>query len=295
MDRQSLQAFVEVANSDSFSIAAEQLHLTQPAVSKRIAKLEEQLDAKLFDRIGRKVHLTEAGQTLLPRARQLLRDMDASQRALHDLSGDISGSLSIAISHHIGLHRLPPVLRRFTRAYPQVRLNIDFMDSEQAHDLILAGDLDFAVITLAPALEEDLESFEVWPDPLVVMLDHDHALANEKSLSLEQLAEHTALPPGLGTYTGQMIKAQFDRAGLSMDTGMTTNYLETIKVMVSVGLGWSLLPATLADEQVRCLPLKGVHLERQLGCVYHKRRSLSNAAGAFIALLREEASLQTEA
>src|SRR5690625_1031991 len=108
LDTQSLQAFLAVAESDSFSRAAEQLHLTQPAVSKRIATLETQIGARLFDRIGRRVTLTEAGQILLPRARQILIMVDDSRRALTNLEGQIAGSLTLATSHHVGLHRLPP-------------------------------------------------------------------------------------------------------------------------------------------------------------------------------------------
>ncbi len=115
MDTQSLQAFLAVADCGSFSRAAEQLHLTQPAVSKRIAVLENQTRARLFDRIGRRVSLTEAGRVLLPRARQILVMVDDSRRALGNLDGDVGGELILATSHHIGLHRLPPILGDYVK------------------------------------------------------------------------------------------------------------------------------------------------------------------------------------
>lgn len=292
MDTQSMRAFVQVAETASFSLAAEALHLTQPAISKRIARLEQQLDARLFDRIGRHVHLTEAGEAFLPRCKQILSEIQDAERLIHGLDGRIEGTLSMGISHHIGLHRLPPVLRRFTQQHPAVRLDIDFMDSEQAHQRILQGELDLAVITLAPSREPRLESFEVWRDTLALAVSHEHPLAQrpaDKPVSLEELAAHTAIPPGLGTYTGQIIKQRFDDAGLSMDIGMSTNYLETIKVMVSIGLGWSLLPLSLHDSSVRQLNMTGPGWHRQLGCVYHRDRSLSNAARAFIGELKAEA------
>jgi DNA-binding transcriptional LysR family regulator len=118
MDTQSLQAFLSVADTGSFSRAAEQLHLTQPAVSKRIATLEGMINARLFDRIGRRVTLTEAGRLLLPRARQILVMVDDSRRALGNLSGGVAGSLTLATSHHIGLHRLPPLLKQYTQRHP---------------------------------------------------------------------------------------------------------------------------------------------------------------------------------
>ena len=114
MDTNSLRTFITTAELESFSLAAEQLYLTQPAISKRIAALEEELGAKLFDRIGRHVSLTEAGRTLLQRARIILQEVEDSRRLISNLSGTVSGRLSIGTSHHIGLHRLPPVLRRYS-------------------------------------------------------------------------------------------------------------------------------------------------------------------------------------
>jgi len=132
MEFAALKAFVAVAETGSFSVAAEHLFLTQPAVSKRIAALESELDTRLFDRIGRTVTLTEAGVALLPRAQNMLVELKDSIRAVSSLSDEVRGTLRFATSHHIGLHRLPPTLKRYTQAYPQVRLDIRFMDSEAA-------------------------------------------------------------------------------------------------------------------------------------------------------------------
>ena len=137
MDTQNLRAFMLVAQQGSFSAAAEKLHLTQPAVSKRIALLEEHLEVELFDRIGRNVSLTEAGHALLPFAQSVEQELRAAEQAVRDLDGDVAGKLQLATSHHIGLHRLPPVLSQFKQSFPAVHIDIDFMDSEQAYDLSL--------------------------------------------------------------------------------------------------------------------------------------------------------------
>ncbi len=150
MDLANLNAFIAIAETGSFSGAGERLHLTQPAISKRIAGLEQQLKVRLFDRLGREVGLTEAGRALLPRAYQILNVLDDTRRALTNLTGEVSGRLTLATSHHIGLHRLPPLLREFTRRYPQVALDIQFLDSEVAYEEILHGRAELAVITLAP-------------------------------------------------------------------------------------------------------------------------------------------------
>ena len=158
MDIDSLQAFIAVAENQSFSLAAEHLYLTQPAISKRIAALESELDTRLFDRIGRKVELTESGNALLPRARNILLDVEDSRRAISNLSGKITGKLSIGTSHHIGLHRLPPVLRSFTKKYPEVELDLHFMDSEEACQAVAHGDLELGIVTLPLNTPDDLHA-----------------------------------------------------------------------------------------------------------------------------------------
>src|SRR5690349_18299474 len=150
MDTQILRSFVEVLELQSFSKAATALHLSQPAISKRIAALEDQLGTPLFDRIGREIHPTEAGRTFLPYAKRMLAEAEDSRRALTRLSGHISGRLSFGTSHHIGLHRLPSVLRLFVSEYPEVDLDIHFMDSEEACHAVEQGRLELGIVTLPP-------------------------------------------------------------------------------------------------------------------------------------------------
>ena len=149
MDNQNLKAFITVAELGSFSEAADSLYLTQSAISKRIALLEQQIGKRLFDRIARQVSLTEAGNELLPRARRILQEYENALQAINDLSGEASGTLRLAISHHLGLHRLPPILKQFAQQYPNVTLDIEFMDSEKAYEQVLHGESEVAVITLA--------------------------------------------------------------------------------------------------------------------------------------------------
>ena len=302
MDTQNLKAFVEVANTRSFSEAAETLHLTQPAVSKRIATLENQLGCKLFDRISRTVQLTEAGASLLPRAQQILQLVKDTERSITDLRGEISGSLSIGISHHIGLHRLPPVLQQFSQRYPDVHFDINFIDSEEAYEQVMQGRIELGVITLDPAgqparadrdqLATPLIQQPVWQDQLVVTVAPNHPLAAMKNPDIIALSQYTAILPGLNTYTGQIIKQTFAKRRLKLKVSMATNYLETIKMMVSIGLGWSVLPKTMVDTSTQTLAISDFELGRTLGYVHHKNRSLSNAATAFVAALNNNSQLE---
>ena len=285
MDTQNLRAFLLVAESRSFSKAAKRLHLTQPAVSKRIAQLEAQLNVSLFDRIGRRISTTEAGEALLPHARAVHLELQAAQQSVRDLAGEVRGRLRLATSHHIGLHRLPPLLSFFSKAFPAVQLDIDFMDSEQAYELTLQGEVELAVVTLAPSPIANIVTRPIWLDPLDFMVQQDTQLTRKKALGLQELSQHPAILPGLNTYTGQIVKSLFEQRRLPIQIAITTNYLETIRMMASVGLGWTVLPRSMRDPSLATLPIRDARIERTLGAIHHEGRSLSRAAQAFIEAL----------
>lgn len=286
LDTNALQAFLMVAKNGSFSLAAERLFLTQPAVSKRIAALESELDTKLFDRIGRKIALTEAGRTLLPRAQRVIIELEDSKRAVSKLSGKIEGRLSIGTSHHIGLHRLPPVLRTFTHNHADVELDLQFMDSEQACAAVVQGDLELGIVTLPLDQIDKLVMVQVWQDPLCVVVGKNHALATTKKVSAKTLSLCPAILPARGTYTREVLERVFAPLGISLNVSLSTNYLETIKMMVNIGLGWSILPVSMVNKKDdRIINVTGLNFQRTLGVVYHADRTLSNAASAMIRLL----------
>ncbi|HEY3487757.1 MAG TPA: LysR family transcriptional regulator [Gammaproteobacteria bacterium] len=282
MDIPGLKAFLAVAQTGSFSMAATQLFLTQSAVSKRVAVLEHELGTPLFDRIGHRVMLTEAGKALLLKARHILDAIEESRRLVTNLSGQISGPLHLATSHHIGLHRLPSVLREFSRRYPQVELNIRFMDSEAAYTAVASGNLELAVVTLPDADTTPLVLLPVWTDPMHIAIGPEHPLAKSKTTRLHALAEYPVILPEADTFTRQIIEQKFRAENLALKIGLETNYLETIRMLVSIGLGWSILPETLFDHELMRLDVAGFKLERSLGIVRHRDKTLSNAARAFI-------------
>ena len=285
MDIQALTAFLRVAETRSFSSAAEDLHLTQPAVSKRVAALEAELGTLLFNRLGRRVDLTEAGQALLPHARDITGQLARARQSIDDLHGAVSGRLRLATSHHIGLHRLPPVLREYSERFPQVSLDIDFIDSEQAFDALHRGRVELAIVTLPPQRDDALLSRAIWPDPLVFMASSEHALAKVDATPLPLLAKYPGVLPGESTFTGQIARNVFESQGLDLNVALSTNYLETIRMMATVGLGWTLLPRSMLQPPLQVLSVPGVQLSRELGLVHHGTRQLSNAASAFIQLL----------
>jgi DNA-binding transcriptional LysR family regulator len=289
MDIAALQSFLAVAETGSFSRAAERVFLTQPAVSKRIAALESQLNTRLFDRIGKHVHLTPAGTALYERARRVLRELDDVKRTIADLAGTIAGELRLATSHHIGLHRLPEPLKRFHSAYPQVRLDLRFMDSEQACNEVARGEIELAIVTLPPKLEAPLKADVIWDDPLDIVVAHHHPLVQARNVQIKDLAAYPAILPGPGTYTRAIILKALGTWRDKIEIGMATNYLEVLKMLTSIGLGWSALPRTMIDESLSVVQIKKMKIERSLGIVTHSARTLSNAAQALVRTVHETA------
>ncbi|MCR4333360.1 MAG: LysR family transcriptional regulator [Sulfuricaulis sp.] len=288
MDISALQAFIAVAESGSFSRAGERIFLTQPAISKRIAALEQDIGARLFDRVGRKIHLTPAGEALLLRTRAVLSELEDIKRDITNLSGTIAGELSIATSHHIGLHRLPGPLKRFHETYTQVRLNLHFMDSEKACNAVARGELELAVVTLPPSAEPPLRVEKIWDDPLDIVVSRSHPLAQAKRVQAAMLLDYPAILPGLGTYTREIILNSFGPLRDRIQVGMATNYLEVLKMLAAIGLGWSALPRTMIDEGLKVVQIEKREIRRELGIVTHERRTLSNAGQAMIRIIREE-------
>ena len=287
METSNLQAFIKVAETGSFSVAASQLFLTQPAISKRIKLLESQLDTKLLDRHGKKLQLTQTGQALLPRARKILQDIETARQQISDLEGSPMGSFSMATSHHIGLHRLPPILRAFTSLYPEVNLDLNFMDSEKACQLVEQNDIELAVVTLPFESSSKLTFNTIWNDPLMITCAIDHPLTTLSSPTLKDLIQHPAILPSHGTFTRDAIEIALQEVRDKLIINLETNYLETIKMMVSVGLGWSILPQSMLDPSLFHIKIPDFQSSRQLGIVLNKNRSLSKAVSAMLNLITD--------
>ncbi len=287
MEWNEVRTFLAVAETRSFSRAAEALHLTQPAVSKRIQALETSLGVALFDRVGKRIHLTDAGRLFEPRAIALLDSVRDTETLLQNLHARVDGRLRLATSHHVGLHRLAPVLRAFSQRYAEVELDIRFMDSEEAHALVGSGDVELAVVTLDPSGEASLTAQKLWADPLEFVVAADHPLADARNITIETLGQWPAILPDLRTYTGRIVAAHFAAAGVEIRTAMATNYLETIGMLVGIGLGWSVLPRTLVHSPVTRADVDCKLLGRDLGFVVNPARTLSNAARTFIDVLSQ--------
>ena len=285
MDESQLQAFVAINKHGSFTAAANRLHLTQPAISKRVAALELQLGSPLFDRVGRNARLTDTGHKLLPLAENMLISFSNIRKTADNMKQEIAGSLSLGTSHHIGLHRLPPVLRQYTKLYPDVELALHFVDSEDGVRGVESGLLEMAIITLPANTPKSLSATRVWDDPLALVVGKMHALASKDSVDVEELAKHEAILPGVNTYTRTLLEEKLALTGYKLRIGLSTNFLETNKMMASIGLGWTIIPETMLDKTVVKVGIKKIDLRRKLGYVTHNDMTLSNATKAMTGLL----------
>ena len=285
MEILNIRAFLMVAETGSFSRSAEKLFITQPAISKRISTLEQTLDCKLFDRLGKNVRLTQAGNALIPSYRRILEEIEEAQRIISNLRVEVSGQLRFGTSHHIGLHRLPPVLHRFTRQYPDVELDIQFMDSEQAAALILKGEIELALITLPDTIDKPFKTIPVWSDPMTCVVAREHPLSKIKNVSKKHLSEYGVLLQSHSTHTRNIID---NALRLDEDTRiiMESNYLETIKAMIQNELGWGVVPESMVDRSLHRSNLKGVKMVRHLGILLHAERTLSSPASALLKTLK---------
>jgi len=290
IDLKQLEALMQVAQCESFSLAAEKLHITQPAITKRVQLLERSIGTPLIDRHQSKLALTAAGDIIAQLGARVELEIEDSLRQIQDLDDGVRGTLQIAISHHLGLHRLPEILREYSHLYPDVEMQIEFTDSEKAHDAVARGEHDLAIVTLSPHEHANVVRTEIWPDPMTVVVDKQHELAAKQVVELSDLADYPAVLPGLNTYTGQIAQRMFEQEQLNLKLAMSTNYLETVAMLVSIGQGWSVLPSAMIDDSLCELQTNVNWPARSLGYVTHISRPQSKASQALQALLLKRKS-----
>jgi DNA-binding transcriptional LysR family regulator len=295
MDARALRYFVAVADSGSFRAAARRLAVSQPAVSQAVAGLERSLAEKLFDRAGRTIRLTPAGQDLLEPARRALGELDGLPSLLDRARGIVRGRLELGTTDVASIYVLPKVYRAFRRRHPDAELSVHVEGSEPLLSLLTSGALELAIVSLRVG---DVEapvppSFTAMPffrEPLEFVVAANDALARRRRVTLADLAAVPLLGFKRDSVTRRAVDARFREEGLVPHVAMEMSSPEAIKRLVAVGLGASVLPARSVAAEVRArtlaaLPVQGRRLERILGVVRDARRTPSPAAAAFLALL----------
>jgi LysR family hydrogen peroxide-inducible transcriptional activator len=287
MELHQLRYFCAVAEAGSFSRAAEQSHVSQPSLSQQIMKLEDELGARLFDRLGRSVRLTETGQTFLPRARAVLRELEAARGDVVEQKDSIGGSVTIGVIPTVAPYFLPQHLTRFSRKYPQVRLTVVEEITPALLDLLRASKVDLAVLAL-PIRGHEFETFPLLTERLFAALPRGHKLATRRALSLKDLRSQPFLLLRDGHCFRDTAVAACDRARLHPQIIFESGQFSSLLSMVDAGMGVSIVPEMAVDKKSRCrfVRIDDPAAARTIGAVVLRGRSLSRAHHAFLSHLR---------
>lgn len=287
MELHQLRYFCAVADTGSFSRAAEQSHVSQPSLSQQILKLEDELGARLFDRLGRSVRLTDLGKTFLPRARSVLRELEAARGDVVEGKEFVGGPVTVGVIPTVAPYLLPPLLTSFSRKFPQVQLTVVEEITPVLLDRLRAGTIDVAILAL-PLRGHEFDSFPLLTERLFAALPPKHRLSSRQSLSLKDLRAEPFLLLRDGHCFRDTAVAACDRARLHPRIVFESGQFSSLLSMVGAGMGVSIVPEMAIEKRSPCRYLKIADEQaiRTIGVVTLRGRSLTRGHNAFLSLLR---------
>lgn len=292
MELYQLEAFEAVAHYRSFTRAAEALHITQPAVTRQIAALEAELKTRLFDRLGRSVHLTAAGETLHGYAESIVRLAREAGHAVADISAGVGGRLAVGASSTLATYYLPSLLRQFREAHPAVDLTVHTGISADIIQQVRTNHADLGIVA-AELDDAAIASRALGEYETCVVVPPGHPLAAAEELTAAQLAGSPLILMEQGTNLRTYVDRLLSAAGVEEQVTMEMDNVEAIKRMIAAGLGISMLPAIAVAEEVAAgrldaLRLSGVpQANRQIRLIHRRDKYVSTAMSAFIHLVEE--------
>ena len=289
MELWQLEVFTAVAEEKSFSRAGQRVGRTQPAISSAIKLLEGELGEPLFDRRGRTVRLTAAGELLTEYAKRLLSLRDEAVLAIGELRGLSRGTLRLGANETTCLYLLPEVLSAFTQAYPKVQVDIHRAITRSITERVIEGKLDFGIVTL-PIKNTRLEAITIHRDEMALIVGPAHALSSRRSVKMNDLENAPFILHKIGTTTRERLVKHFNDGGVKIKVTMELASIETIKRFVSIGMGISIVPRLCIAKEIeegslKALSIRDARFQRKLGLIYNKDRYQSQAARAFLAII----------
>lgn len=283
-----LNTFHLVARLKSFSAAAHQLGISQPAVTQQIRRLERSVGHRLFDRIGRRIVVTDAGQALDTYARRIFHLLDAARDAMDNLAGLHTGHLDVGASRTAGAYYIADLLDRFKQRHPGVRVSLTVGNSET----ILAKVLDFGLhagLIAGPCDNPHIVSLPLIRDRVLVVLPPGHALIAKPAVGVHDLHAHPVILREPGSATRRVIEQAFRAGGLEVVPAMELESNEAIKSAVADGIGIGLMAHAAVAQEVATGRLVARPLREPLyldfSLIYHRDRTVSPVVSAFLALL----------
>ncbi len=291
MQIETLKIFCDLVETQSFSQAAERNFVTQSAVSQQVRGLEEKFRRRLLERVRgrREIHLTEAGETFLQTSRAVLAAYAQLEEQMNVLIGTVKGTVRVATVYSIGLHELPPVVRRFMELYPEAKIDLEYSRTTRVVRDILSGAIELGVVAY-PEKKRGLTVVPLPGDRLVLICQLSHPFAKRKKLQASDLHDQGFVLFERDIPTRRATDRILRSHGVSVRRVAEFDNIETIKRAVEVGFGVAIVPRpSVLDEQrsgqLAVVPLAEPEWTRTVGIIYRSDRALSSAARKFIELL----------
>ena len=290
MDLGRLEAFLQVATLLSFSKAAEAMFLTQPTVTARIQGLERELGEPLFERMGRRIRLTDAGATFLPNAKRALQAVEEGRDAISSLRNVERGSLSIGTAPTIGTYVLPAILEQYSKRYPDVEISIRTGRSEEVTRMVLADEVQIGFER--HLTHPEIETIPLYEDDLSLMARASHPLARAQSVTVSDVARESVIFFDAGSSYHAISQTIFRETGVTPRHTLDVDSLEMAKHLVMRGLGLAFLPRVAVQHELTERAVVPIAIEdaeplrRRIAVIYRQRRLQSRAIMALLDLLK---------
>jgi DNA-binding transcriptional LysR family regulator len=293
MHIETLKTFCDLIETGSFSKAASMNFVSQSAVSQQVKTLEQRFDQQLIERGQRKgVAPTEAGKIFYAECREILERFHALEERMRVKSAVVAGSIKVATVYSIGLHELPPYVKRFIKAYPQVKVHIEYSRTDKVYEACLNNTIDFGIVAL-PLKRPDIAVIPFRNDKLVVVCSPEHRLARRRRISVEALAGEDFIAFERDIPTRKTIDRILKQHKVVVNYTMEFDNIETIKRSVEAGVGVSILPETAVVNEVKNKQLVALNFAegvftRPIGIIHRKGKVFSEAARRFVDMLTAE-------
>ena len=286
MDLRQLEIIRAIADTGSFTAAGEQLHVSQSAISRQILLLEEELGEPVFHRIGRRIRITPAGESLLQLSHRVFRDLQETVSTISDKREALSGTMRLVGGMTVCLYVFPALLAEVRRVHPHLDMKVTVGSAERSIAMLRSGAGDLGMITL-PVEATDLVSVPVLEEELLLITYPAHPLAKKKSITPADLHKQDFVLFETGSITRRLVESFFAREGVEAEIIMETENVEIIKAMVRNGLGISIIPSQAAASDIRtgqlfCSRIAGHSLVRQTGWLYPKMSRLPRTVSEVI-------------
>lgn len=289
MNLNQLEGFLAVVREGNLTKAAEKLYLTQPALSFQVKALEEEFGQTLFERDGKQMRLTGAGQVLKERARQILDLVEQTRRDVTGLKELQRGQLMIGANETTSLYILPPVIQAFRERFPGVEIHLTLRQSAEIVALVAAGEVDFGIATL-PLLDPRIKTEPLCWREDVAICGYQHPLAEKQHLYLADLAQYTLLLLEKGSTSRVLLEQMLAQQGLIPPMTMNVGSIEIMKRMAEINLGVAILPGIAVKNELKAHQLRVFRLEwlqpRALGLIQRRSGYLSPASQFFLKLFK---------